>query len=566
MLALRKPTTVTMPADTPKAANEVIVSKPRLPTLIAPTIADPWLSTTQKKRDEAQAAIDLIHSGLQFMAQGVSANKVALMLIARYEADNLTPLQRTALGVLGKFPAIATLKRWLGAYQKHGRNGLLDNRAGRQRLDYGWEARAVELYNLPSKPDAGGVADWLKREGHTTAKHRLVKAYLDGLSALYTRNSPQRMGEHLHRLTQQAYQPRDKDGYPVGNVYAGDGHCIDCYVAHHVTGNITRYELTLFIDIRSLYVTGWYLSESESALNTMLALSKALVNHDHIPTFIYIDRGAGWKAKMLNEETSGWYQKLGIEVIAALPRNPHGKSWVERFFREIRDKHDKFFAGGDFYCGHDMADEVKQRVTRETRAGRLKLPTIYDYADSLNKWIDAHHQKPSAVLDKQSPAQLWAGFERFPVGDTVDVIMRPAEVKKVRRNMIRIHGRLYFHEDLAHYQDRKTELIVEYDIHDDRCIWVYTSSKRLICVAALVTKARQLSESRIKDATVVKEKKALQRLENHIQEVKARHAPAIDMDEVANRLEMPNFELLEPVRSKAKPHKPVTMVIDIDVD
>lgn len=579
MVALRKPMTVAMSKPT-QPANAPTMSKPRLDLarlsdLCATVSTDPWAGATQKKRDIARARLNLIGVGVQYVSEGASVNSVAQMLADKLSLGHISSAQQLALSALGKAPSLPTIKRWLADYKAHGLVGLLPAHTGRVRVDYGWEARAVELYNLPSNPDAGGVAMALQREGYEHVTHERVKTYLDSLSALYTSNSPQRMGEHLHRLTAQAYQPRNKESFQVGEVWAGDGHTIDVYLAHHKTGKPTRYELTLFIDVGSLYVAGWNLSKTESALNTMIALSKGMTENNHIPRHIYIDRGSGWKAKMLNNEMTGWYQSLGISVIAALPRNPHGKSWVERFFRELRDKHDKFFAGGMVYCGDDMAADVITKVHNEAMSGKRVLPSMYDYAHSLNQFIDQHHQTPKDVLDGRTPAQAWATFERFGLErlgvNAASVITRPAELKKVRRNMIFLHGRMYFHLDLAHYQDKKTELIVEYDIHDDRCVWVHDPQKRLICVAEMVRRADGLSESRILDAENKRAANAEKRIENKLREVKAQNAPMVDMDALADRLELPApsaDQLLNPLPHRPEPVKTKQTqqrVIDIDI-
>lgn len=102
-----------------------------------------------------------------------------------------------------------------------------------------------------------------------------------------------------------------------------------------------RPELTVFIDIKSSYIAGWWLSEAESTVSTMFAMSHAMRMHNHVPAWVYVDRGPGYRAKLLSEEGTGFYARFDIGLIGALPGNPHGKGWIERFFRTVRDKHDK---------------------------------------------------------------------------------------------------------------------------------------------------------------------------------------------------------------------------------
>ncbi|MFI5447732.1 hypothetical protein [Polaromonas sp. UC242_47] len=100
-------------------------------------------------------------------------------------------------------------------------------------------------------------------------------------------------------------------------------------------------------------------------MSTLFALSQALRMHDHVPAWVYVDRGAGYRSKMLSDEVTGFYSRFDIGMISALPGNPHGKGWIERWFRTCRDKHDKFFAGGQVYCGDDMAPETNRRLSAD---------------------------------------------------------------------------------------------------------------------------------------------------------------------------------------------------------
>ena len=127
------------------------------------------------------------------------------------------------------------------------------------------------------------MASKLRQEGHATATDSRVERYLKALPATLGKYSPARVGPHLHKLTRRTYQRRSLDEVLVGEIYAGDGHTVDCYVAHPNTGKPYRPELTVFIDIKSSYVVGWYMSEAESAHSTLFALSHAMRSHNYVP-------------------------------------------------------------------------------------------------------------------------------------------------------------------------------------------------------------------------------------------------------------------------------------------
>lgn len=396
--------------------------------LPAALTADPWAAASEHRRKIAEARAALVAPLAELVKNGASRNNVAKLFIARVMADFNAPASAHALKVLGTVGAsMATLKRWISAYITDGKAGLLPKHTGRVRQDYGWEVRAVALYNVPSKPGFADVAWNLRGEGHATATESRVKRYLKALPATLGDKSPARIGKHLHRLTRQKYQRRSVEELLVGEVYAGDGHTADCYVAHPNTGKPFRPELTAFIDIKARYLAGWYFTESESAVSTLYALSAAMMGYDHVPAWLYIDRGAGYRAKMLSDDATGWYAKFDIEVIGALPGNPHGKGWIERWFRTVRDKHDKHFAGGQVYCGDDMAPETNRRLSAELASGRRTLPSYYDYVASFRRFVEQYHNEPMDVLGGRTPAQLWAELTPISVGLEADAVMRPSQ-------------------------------------------------------------------------------------------------------------------------------------------
>jgi len=520
--------------------------------------SDPWQTASANARQLAQYRFDLIRAGAAMMAGGASANHVAALLHTRCKANALDAAQASALVALKEIPSVPTLKRWLSAYKREGKVGLLPKFTGRVRQEYGWEMRAVALYNIPSKPSMSAVALQLRKEGFDTASEKRVSSFLRALPATVGENSPDRVGRHLHRLRRQRYQPRDPSSLQVGEVYAGDGHTIDCYVAHPNTGRPYRPELTAFIDVRSRYITGWYLSDAESAVSTLFALSHALRGNDHVPAWLYLDRGAGWRARMLNDEATGFYQRFSIEVIGALPGNPHGKGWIERWFRTVRDHHDKFFAGGMVYCGNDMAQEINRRLTTDIDAGKRKLPTLENYHASLARYIDEYNNTPlEDALDGKTPAQVWQGLQRVPVSLPAEAVVRPRERRAVRRQMVELHKRMYFHDALSLYDGKR--VVVEYDLHDDRTVWVFDDRDRFICAPQLVSTIGVLPTSRLEEQRDKRLAGQVKRLQRAADEAVARRQDAITINDQLTSLEQ--SDLVTP--QLAPKRKGAGIVIDL---
>lgn len=533
--------------------------------------ADVWATASAVKRQRAETILALVAGLAECVQKGATVNTTVHTFMARHEAGMLGIRERYLCEQIGKGLSAPTLKRWIAAYVKHGKTGLLPKHTGRVRKDYGWEVRAVELYNIPSKPGFAAVASRLRMEGHASATDSRVSRFLEKLPATLGKYSPARVGPHLHKLTRRTYKRRDLSEVLVGEIYAGDGHTADCYVAHPNTGKPYRPELTVFIDIKSSYVAGWYMSEAESAHSTLFAISHAMRAHNHVPAWLYIDRGAGYKAKLMSDASNGFYSRFDMGVIGAIPGNPHGKGWIENFFRWVRDDHDKLFFGGDVYCGDDMAPEHNRRLSADLAMGRRTLPSLRQYVESFAGWLEHYHNEPSPKLGGRTPAQVWA--ELVPVSVELDAasIIRPRQEATVRRQEVRLHNRHYFAEALALYDAKRVQ--VEYDLHDDRAVWIFDDKGRFVVEARLVNKISVLPMSRLEEGRDRRLEGQRKRLERRLQEIEGRRADPITADAAADGisaleaahaaepLQMPTKPMrLAPKRAKRDP-----LVIDLDV-
>ena len=124
-------------------------------------------------------------------------------------------------------------------------------------------------------------------------------------------------GQHYYRQNLTPYVVRDTSALPVGFIYEGDGHTCDVHIAHPQTGKATRPELTVWLDVRSHYCVGWWLSDAERASDTLFSLSHAIVSHDHVPIMIHVDPGSGYKNKLIQGEAVSYCERLSIEFMTA---------------------------------------------------------------------------------------------------------------------------------------------------------------------------------------------------------------------------------------------------------
>lgn len=528
-----------------------------LPAALNP---EPWDNASDEARRVAGFREALVSPLADLVNGGASINHAAALLYAQISGGVADMRTQHVAGILGNADmSVPTIKRWLSAYIKGGKAGLLPRHTGRVRKDYGWEARAVALYNIPGKPGFADVASRLVQEGFDDVTESRVKRYLKNLPATLGKFSPARVGPHLHRLTRQKFQRRSLAEVLVGEIYAGDGHTADCYVAHPNTGKPYRPELTVFIDIKSSYIAGWWLSESESTVSTMFAMSHAMRMHNHVPAWVYVDRGPGYRAKLLSDEGTGFYARFDIGLIGALPGNPHGKGWIERFFRTARDKHDKFFAGGAVYCGDDMAPEANRRMSADLAMGRRTLPSLKQYVDSFTQWLEHYHDQPQDKLNGRTPAQVWAELTPVSVGMDADAIARPREECTVGRQTVRLHNRFYYAEALALFDAQKVD--VEYDLHHDGRVWIFDKKGRFVVEAKLVNTIGVLPASRLEEGRERRLAGQVKRLQRKVDEVTQRRADPVNAGDQAAAIES-----LAPLLPPPPPPPPPSgNVIDIDL-
>lgn len=285
--------------------------------------------------------------------------------------------------------------------------------------------------------------------------------------------------------------------------------------------------MTVWIDVRSNYVVAWYLSNGESSISTLFALSHALINEDHVPAVLFLDNGSGFKSRMLADDVTGFLNRMSITPSWCIPGNSKGKGLVEGFWKIFRNRHDKKFMT---YCGNDMAPEINRRLTSEIKQGKRDLPTFDEYAASVRQFINDFNNEPKGVLNGETPRQVWPrDLIQVPIYIAADALVMPREIRTVKRWRIQLHKRFYGAPELAQYNN--TEVLVEYSLHKDQEIRVLDDKQRLICIAKLVGKVDRLPESRIVEAEEKRLAGQIKRKEADIAEQKLRAMPVISLED-----------------------------------
>lgn len=515
-----------VPAITPAVAQTKAADKP-LPTRV---IADPL---TPNKR--AQISAYQVVCGF-VLEQAVKGQLSAITSFQQAFVDGHLPdnVQTALVVIRGKkkdvCPDRATLYRWLADFEKFKTGNTLaltKKYTGRVRKTYGWEHKAIELFQLPSKPGYADVAFWLRTDyGFDTATKSRVTRYLQTMPETLGKQSPGRMGKKFYKHNLSPYKIRDNDVLPVGFGYEGDGHTIDAYIAHPSGKKVYRPELTIWIDVRSCYIAGWYMSDDESSISTLFALSHAMLNEDHVPAMLFLDNGSGFKSRMMADNVIGYLNRMSITPSWCIAENSKGKGLVEGFWKIFRNRHDKKFKT---YCGDDMAPEINRRLTNEVERGLRTLPTYAEYLESVKKFINDYNNEPKGRLNGETPRQLWLrDLNQVKVHIAADALVMPREIRTVKRWRIRLHGRFYGAAQLAQYNNRT--VLVEYSLHRDGEIRVLDEQERLVCIAKLVGKIDRLPESRIVEAEDKRLKGQIIRIEKQLDEAKLRAQPVLEQN------------------------------------
>jgi putative transposase len=493
---------------------------------------DPWKEATEASRARAIKRETVVLWIMALRKAGVSQNTAVESLLLRATNGSLAPhvIQALSDSAVGKraLPRDSSIKQWCKDYREGGVNALLPDHKGRVVESAAWWGPALEYFNQPSKPSMAAVYHKLTEVDGFACTYDQVRSYLTSVPAMVGRYSPARIGKNLYRLTEKSYIRRCVINLLAGDIYVADGYRGDIYLAHPITGDIWRPEFTLALDLKSRVPVYWRADEHEGTYAVQNMWAEAFVRWNHVPPMIYIDNGSGYKNRFMDCESSGFYIRAGVQqVIHSIPGNPHGKGWVERFFRIVKEDFIKVeFA--DFYCGDDAAPENLNRIVREVKAGRLQLPTLAEFTTAFNAWITRYINRPHPEDKSVTRAELWRELQPIPPAASVTELKYQAVTLTVRRASIRHGKREYGHPDLHAFNHVK--VVLEYDLMDNRVAIVRDLQGRWICDAKLISAIDAVDKTRMDEKRQLRAKDAVKRLEKKAGEQRARAGMVLDAD------------------------------------
>ncbi|BBE51801.1 Transposase-like Mu [Ferriphaselus amnicola] len=468
--------------------------------------------------------------------QGRGSESAAVdLFMRRAENGDLKPSVMDALAAVsvGKrmMPSRSTIFEKLAAYRDHGVDGLVKKHKGRIRIEGRWEGLALEIWSQSTSPEIAPIHRKLMEVHGFTVGYEQVRGYINALPATLGRMSPARIGRNAYRLSQKSFIRRCIDNLLPGDIYVADGYCADIYLAHPITGKLWRPELTVAMDLASRHIVHMRADEHEGTYAVQNMWAECFVKWNHVPLILYVDNGSGYFNHLMSDEMTGFYARSGVqEVIHAIPGNPHGKGWIERFFRTFKDDFLRV-RWAAYCCADEQADEVKNHLVNEVKEGRIALPTLAEFMESVTAWLADYHGRAIPNQPALAKQTLWAQLQPVPPTVNLAVLKRRSEMRKVRRSAVVHMGREYSHPDLLAWNGQP--VVLEYDLTDDKVAVIRTEAGDFICDAHLVKKVQQFSDNRLEDLRQKRLENQIKRKQKHLEEDIARAGRVFDAEALA---------------------------------
>ncbi len=399
-----------------------------------------------------------------------------------------------------------------------------------------WFGDFLKWYARPTKPTiAKALSDYID----TLEDKSRAPSYKQVRTALSKLGNVDRIRGREGALTikaRMAYVSRSTEGLMPTSIYTADGKTFDAEVAHLLTGQPFRPEITSVLDVYTRRCVGFSVSLKENIIAVSDALRRACVEHG-IPAIFYVDNGPGYKNKAFDADATGMMGRLGISKMHSIAYNSQARGIIERFHGSVWNPLAKGLAT---YVGVDMDKEARKKAFDVTRrdikaVGSSRILIGWDeFLQLCEGAVEIYNNRPHSNLPKMadpitgrkrhmSPNEAWAdqvakGFEAISVQPSeMDDLFRPHEIRTVNRCLINWNTNQYFHMDLEQYHGDK--VIVAYDIKDASKLWVREIDVvdgerlpgRLICVAEFAGNEERYVSVSYEQAAIEKRARAQKR-------------------------------------------------------
>ncbi len=429
--------------------------------------------------------------------------------------------------------SVRTLERWA----EHRDDPAMLEVHGRAAGVPDWLDPFLAIWSRPSKPSVAFSYETLRRQRPDLAlpSVRTVQRTVARLGAVTRARG--RMGPRELK-TVRPYIARDFRELEPADVYIADGHTHDQLVLHPITGKPFRPEIIAVVDVATRRCVGWSTGIAESAWLVADALRHACGTA--VPAVFYTDRGSGFCNMHMDDPATGVLARLGIRHETSLPYNSQARGVVERFHASCWIRGARLHAG---YVGRDMDPEARKRVDRAVKRdlwvrGTTDLvPSWRAFVAWCDEQVRAYNARPHGSLPRivdpatgrrrhMTPDEAWRdatsrGFvPEVPAARELDALFRPHVERTVRRGCVQLFDGTYFSRDLEEWHGRR--VLVAYDVHDPKTVWVSDGEGRRICTAELDGNlVPYMPKNRIEAAREAHAQARLARLERRAKDVRA---------------------------------------------
>lgn len=493
-----------LPAEAQKAlaARALRETKANLPAqLDLPLATD--LKTYQRGTMESRAVV-LAEIDRMMITEGLSQGRAVAALIDAVQTGSVSPdllrhvAAANARGNGNRTLTRATIYNWLKARTEA--DGNLVALAPVAVPEAGvpeWAPTFMKLWSRPVKHSIPEILEDLWPEQMAKPSYDQTRRFLKRLDAI-TKNRGRVGPKALQQM--KSYTARSTEDLWPGAVFIGDGHTHKSRVAHPLSGQPFRPEITCILDVFTRVWVGWSVALSENTWSVADALRHAVTTATSAD-ILYYDNGSGANNKTWDDDCTGLCARLDMLKINSAPWTSQARGIIERFNSTVLHRVARRSIS---YVGERMDDEAKRRIGKITEAdikatGQSKyLPQWSEFIAEIEAEVARYNDRPHSSLPKiidtatgrrrhMSPLEMWAkaeqdGWAPTPLSaDESRDLFRPAVRRKVNRALVSWIGNEYFHPDLEALHGEY--VMVAYDLHDARRVSVSLLDGRWVCDA-----------------------------------------------------------------------------------
>jgi len=307
----------------------------------------------------------------------------------------------------------ACIRKWLTAYRKYGREGLMP----KIRSDQGSsrvlspEEQAAFLESLGKHPKLTAGAVYRKLLDNGTIQTRISSSSLSRIVVA--------AGMSRNERLQEAVREKNLKFDFFSPLECVQADCMHGPLIPSDTGKREKAILLAFIDDATRRIIYSEFSFTERSLVFEQGLHHILATHGRIGR-VYVDNGATF----VSSQTKRILDILQVLLIHSKPGRPQGRGKIERFFRTVRDS----------FLRPLEIDSIK---------------SLGDLNARFHTWLQSeYHRSPHRGLNGQTPLDAWIGKAQHirTLDPTVDLetIFFHEEYRNVHRDStITLGGTLF---------------------------------------------------------------------------------------------------------------------------